>query len=78
MLEEVLDNNEGPVAGPSDTCKEEAKYVVSGVDVNMVVEDVKATMSIVKANIAELYNEIDAIADQELTSNVISAYDSII
>merc|ERR1711867_201925 len=78
MLEEVLDNNEGPVAGPSGTCKEEAKYAVSGVDVNMVVEDVKATMSIVKANIAELSSEIDAIGDQELTSNVMSAYDSII
>ena len=37
MLEEVLDNNEGPEAGPSGTCKEEAKYVVSGVDVNTAV-----------------------------------------
>merc|ERR1712025_398180 len=44
----------------------------------MVVEDLKATMSIIKANILELSNEIDAIGDQELTSNVMSAYDSII
>ena len=75
MLEEVLENNEAPAAEAS---KEEVKSGVSGVDVNMVVEDVKATMSIIKANIAKLYDEIDAIADQELTSNVISGYDSLI
>ena len=78
MLQEVLYKDEGPVAGPSGSSKEEEKYVVNGVDVNMMVEDLKATMSIIKANIEELSTEINAIDDEQLTSNVMGAYESII
>ena len=73
MLEEVL---ETPSAEASS--KEMKGDIVSGVDVNMVVEDIKASLSIIKTNISNLHTEIDCIGDQELTSNVSSGYDSLI
>ena len=73
MLEDVLE------ASPAEASNVDEKGdIASGVDVNMVVEDIKASFVIIKTNITNLQTEIDGLTDQELTSNVIGGYDILI
>ena len=53
--------------------------IVSGkVDVNMVVEDIKATCNIIEANIVSLKDDIDGLEDEETTPNIVGNYDLLI
>ena len=58
--------------------KASAAIVSDEVDVNMVVEDIKATFNIIKANIVSLKDDISGLEDEETTPNIVGNYDLLI
>ena len=72
MLEDVLE------AAPAEAKVSGIGEEVNGIDVNLVVEDIKASFNIIKTNIANLQSEIHDLGDQELSPNLIQSYEVLI
>ena len=73
VLEAVLE------AAPAEAAKEcENEDIIKGVDINLVVEDIKASFNLIKTSIANLYTQIGDLMDQELTPNLVTSYEMLI
>ena len=73
VLEAVLE------AAPAEAAKEcENEDIIKGVDINLVVEDIKASFNLTKTSIANLYTQIGDLMDQELTPNLVTSYEMLI